>query len=572
MPVVAVLFATLLTSTATRYGYHRDELYFLAAGRHLDWAYSDQPLITPLLARAMSAIDADSLLLLRVPAILAATLVVVCAGLMARELGGGRGAQTLAAAAVASAALLMGAGHTLSTVVFDLATWAVICLLMLKLLRGNPVPASEGAPPAPNSGGGTEREGADRVARVRREGDESGGEGSAGRVVAGRWRRRVGRVERTGGESGRGDGAGRGDAGRWGRLVGSRLSDGGDRSVPGAARWWLVIGVVVGIGLENKFLLIFPAAALLVSLLLVGPRKVFATKYFPASIGIAVALWLPWLWWQARNGWPQLELSRAIAGGSSGTSNSPIMFVLLQFGLMGPLLVPLWVFGWWRLWRESRYRAVALSYVVLFVLFAVTSGKAYYLGNMYPILLAAGSVPVAAWAGRRRIRSAAVGSVVTVNAVLGALLFLPVLPVATLKDSPVLAVNYDAGETVGWPEFAREIGEVRAKLGADVAILTANYGEAGAIERYGAPYNLPTPHSGHNSYWWWGPPSDTASVVIAVGIPRERLAHLFADIEAAGRIDNGRALDNDEQGRPIFLCRAPRAPWSELWAQVKHLS
>ncbi|MFC9434937.1 hypothetical protein [Nocardia sp. NPDC057030] len=47
---------------------------------------------------------------------------------------------------------------------------------------------------------------------------------------------------------------------------------------------------------------------------------------------------MPYLMWQARNGWPQWQMSRAIAGGSSGTPDSPIMFVLLQFGLIGPLL------------------------------------------------------------------------------------------------------------------------------------------------------------------------------------------------------------------------------------------
>ncbi|MFI6168792.1 glycosyltransferase family 39 protein [Nocardia sp. NPDC051052] len=496
MPIVAVLFAAVLFAGAPRYGYHRDELYFLAAGRHLSWGYPDQPPLTPLIAKAMAAIDPDSLFILRLPAVLAATLVVVCAGLMAREFGGGRGAQALAAVAVASAAVVMGTGHVLSTAVFDLAAWSVVSLMVLKLIRGAP-------------------DEADRLAE-------------AGPIRRKAW---------------------------W--LSGPR--------------WWLVIGLAIGVGLQNKLLLIFPVLALLVSMLVFGPRKLFATKFFPMAIGIAVLLWLPYLVWQTRNGWPQWEMSRAIAGGSSGTSDSPIMFVLLQFGLIGPLLVPLWAFGLWRLARDSRYRAFAVAYALLFLLFAATGGKAYYLGGMYPIMLAAGAVPFAAWLGQRRIRWAAVSFVVALNVISSAVLFLPVLPISMLKDSTVLGINYDAGETIGWPEFTREVGEARARLGGDVAILTANYGEAGAIERFGGPYHLPKPHSGHNSYWWWGPPNDTATAVLTVGLNRDYLTRFFADIQPAGRIDNTRDIDNDEQGAPLFICRNLRAPWSELWPAAKHL-
>ncbi|MFI7670886.1 hypothetical protein [Nocardia sp. NPDC049526] len=569
--VVAVLFAALLTAFATRYGYHRDELYFLAAGRHPDWGYPDQPPLTPLLARAMSAIDADSLLLLRLPSVSAATFVVVAAGLMARELGGGRGAQVLASVAVASAAMVMGIGHLLSTASFDMAAWVLVCLLVLVLLR-----TSEGWG-ADRNGRGLEANGyvdggglaaSDEHAGVGGRAAPNECAGAGGRVGPDGYEGVDGRV----GPDDRAGVVGRTASDERGG-VGGRVWPEGRAGVGGLGpRWWLGVGLVVGIGLQNKVLLIFPVAALVLALVLVGPRKIFATKYFPMAVGLAVVIWLPYLLWQWRNGWPQWEMSRAIAGGSSGTSDSPVTFVLSQFGLMGPLLVPLWAVGLRRLWRDPRLRAFPVAYAVLFVVFLVSGGKAYYLGGMYPLLLAAGAVPVAAWLGNRRARWVAVGSVIAVNAIVSALLFLPVLPVAALKDSPILAINYDAGETIGWPQFVRRIAEVRATLGPDVAILADNYGEAGAIERFGGEYGLPTPHSGHNSYWWWGPPSDAASVVIVVGLDRDRLTGYFAEVEPAGHIDNGLGIHNDEQGQPLFICRKPRASMSEMWPAAKHLS
>ncbi|MFC6011164.1 glycosyltransferase family 39 protein [Nocardia lasii] len=470
MFVVASAFALILLATSARYGYHRDELYFLTAGRRLDWGYPDQPPLTPAIARVLSWIDPDSLPLLRLPAVVAATVVVLCAGWIAGELGGGRGAKALAAATVASAALVQGAGHLFGTTVFDLAAWSLICLLVLRMLR------------------------------------------------------------------------------------------------TGDVRWWSAIGLVVGLGLQNKVLLIVPVCALAVGLVSTGQRKLFATRYFAAAVGIAALLVAPYLWWQASNGWPQWALSRAIAAGSSGTSDSPIMFVLLQFGLFGPLLAPLWIYGLWRLWRT--YRAFPVAYALLCVVFLLTGGKAYYLGGMYPVLLAAGVVGLTAWLRESRTRWAAVGSVVAVNAALSAVLFLPVLPVEAIPDSPTLAVNYDAGETIGWPRY---VAQIAAAYPPGAAILTANYGEAGAIERYGAEYGLPTPHSGHNAYWWWGPPPDTATEVLVVGIDPARLTDLCTGVEPTGTLDNALNIDNDEQGAPLTLCHHPRRPWSQLWPTLRTL-
>src|SRR5215469_5779470 len=112
-PVAAIAsaLAALLIGFSARYGYHRDELYFLACGRHLAWGYPDQPPFVPLLARLMSDLAPGSLVVLRLPSALASAALVILTALIAREFGAEHRAQILAAGVVAAAPLVIGAGH-----------------------------------------------------------------------------------------------------------------------------------------------------------------------------------------------------------------------------------------------------------------------------------------------------------------------------------------------------------------------------------------------------------------------------------------------------------------------------
>ncbi|HEV2369336.1 MAG TPA: glycosyltransferase family 39 protein, partial [Acidimicrobiales bacterium] len=137
-PVAAISggVVILLLVVSGRYGYHRDELYFLAAGHHLAWGYPDQPPLAPLLARVLSNLAPGSVSVLRVPSSLATGATVALGAASARELGADRWAQTLAAAVLASGGVVLGTGHLLSTATFDLLAWAVLVWLVLRLLRG----------------------------------------------------------------------------------------------------------------------------------------------------------------------------------------------------------------------------------------------------------------------------------------------------------------------------------------------------------------------------------------------------------------------------------------------------
>jgi hypothetical protein len=480
--VVAIVAAVVVTliAVASRYGYHRDELYFLAAGRHLDWAYPDQGPLTPLIARIMSAIAPDSLTVLRLPSALAAGATVLLTSQLAAELGGRRRAQSLAAAVAAVAVIVLFTGHILSTTTFDLLVWTAVTWLAVRAVR------------------------------------------------------------------------------------------------TGADRLWLVAGVVLGVGLLNKPLPAFLAAAMLAGLALSGPRRVLHSRQLWLGAVITIALCSPWVVWQAAHGWPQLAVSRSIAAGGSTSSAPWWQIIPFQALLAGPVLAPVWIAGLIRLLRDTsvRYaRFLAYAWGLLAVLFMVSGGKPYYLAGLLPVLVGAGATPLDRWldGGRRGTRRLVFGTALVVSTVAGVLIALPVLPAR--HAGPMIAANPDVGETLGWPQLVRTVAGVREQLPrtAEPVVLTANYGEAGAIDRFGPEYGLPHAYSGHNGYGLWGSPPEGAGPVIAVGFNEARLATQLRGCATVAHIDNRAGVDNNEEGQPVVICAGPRGSWAQQWPKLRRL-
>jgi hypothetical protein len=130
---LAKLLAHLLT--ASRYGFHRDEFYYLASGQHLAWGFVDQPPVVPFLALVGSELFGATPWGLRVLSAVAGAATVVVAGLLARELGGGRFAQGMAALAVLFAPLFISANTMLQTVPFDQLWWLLGALGVARAVR-----------------------------------------------------------------------------------------------------------------------------------------------------------------------------------------------------------------------------------------------------------------------------------------------------------------------------------------------------------------------------------------------------------------------------------------------------
>jgi 4-amino-4-deoxy-L-arabinose transferase-like glycosyltransferase len=136
-PVFTICTAVflLLMAVSTRYGWHRDELYFLACGRHLAWGFVDQPPFVPLVARVADVVAPGNLALLRLLPAITTVVTIVLGARIVREFGGARSAQAAGAAAVAAGGLALGAGHLLSTAVFDLTAWMALLYIACRLLR-----------------------------------------------------------------------------------------------------------------------------------------------------------------------------------------------------------------------------------------------------------------------------------------------------------------------------------------------------------------------------------------------------------------------------------------------------
>lgn len=118
-----------------RYGYHHDELYFLACGRHLALGYVDHPPLVPWIARLADELFAGSLVGLRIFPLLAGVATVFLTGLLTRRLGGGHFAQLVACLAMMVAPVYVRTTNMLHLPVFDVLFWTLAVYLVVRLIQ-----------------------------------------------------------------------------------------------------------------------------------------------------------------------------------------------------------------------------------------------------------------------------------------------------------------------------------------------------------------------------------------------------------------------------------------------------
>jgi 4-amino-4-deoxy-L-arabinose transferase-like glycosyltransferase len=135
--LVSLAFFIFHVATDGRYGFHRDELQTLDDARHLDWGFVVYPPIAPLFARLELVLFGTSLIGFRVFAALAMSAGMVLTGLMAREFGGGRQAQLLAAIAVGVSPIALAQSAVFQYVAFDFLWGVAATYFLVRLLRSD---------------------------------------------------------------------------------------------------------------------------------------------------------------------------------------------------------------------------------------------------------------------------------------------------------------------------------------------------------------------------------------------------------------------------------------------------
>jgi len=494
--LIALTVAKLVFQLATHrgYGIFRDELYYLACAAHPDWGYVDHPPLSIWLLWLQTALFGDSLLALRLLPAIAGAGAVLVAGLLARELGGGRRAQRLAAAAAFCSPYLLATSHFYSMNVFE---WLFISLLAL--------------------------------------------------VAA--------------------------------RILGR-----------GMQRGWIVFGALAGLALLNKLLVGVFAVGLVGGMLLGPERRELARPGIYLGGALAALLLAPYVVWQLLNDWPTLEFM-ARAGAEKIWPITPLELLTGNIVLVGPLTLPLAVWGLAALLSAESlrpFRALGLGFLISFAVFAFVGAKVYYLTPHFAVLLAAGAVALERWSDRPRHRWGLGAAAIAVT-----LATIVVLPAAVplLSEERLIAwtaalgveeprtENHERGalpqvyaDMHGWRALTDRVEQVVASLAPDerneVVIVTSNYGEAGALEYFGRERDLPPVVSFHNNYWLWGNAGWTGGTVITVGIPPERAAAWFNQIEDRGTLDCEWCMPF-ERAAHILVVREPRLPPDEIWRRMR---
>lgn len=346
-------------------------------------------------------------------------------------------------------------------------------------------------------------------------------------------------------------------------------------------RWWLWIAAFTGVGVMAKYTVVFFLAALLAGFVLTPARRYLASRWFLFGCGLTLLIALPNLLWQVHHNFISLHFLEHIHARDLriGRGSARDFWVFQALLCANPFALPLTIAGVVAAWRSLRYRALSIAFVLTILSFALTQGRGYYTAAVYPAVVAFGAVAIMRWVSGwrpvlRRTVVVVLWSGILAFGVYATCVLVPIASDGALKDF-ALARSEDLREEQGWDTFVQTIANVRDTLTpaqrASLGIVTANYGEQGAVEVLGRSYGLPAPIGLTNSAWLRSYPTPQPATLIVTGLDFDDANDEFTDCRAAAQVPYAAHLNNEESKyHPyIFVCGSPRLPWPEFWKKYQ---
>ncbi|WP_084654294.1 ArnT family glycosyltransferase [Nocardia altamirensis] len=480
-----MLAAIALTVTLTRYEFFGDELYFLAAGRRLAFGGADQGPLVPMVAHLTQLAAPGSPLALRIPVVVLSVAGIVVSAAIAREFGGGRLPQIVAAAAYATSPFMVNQSAMLSTFAFDATFLAVVTWLLARWVR--------------------------------------------------------------------------------------------------TRQDWLLFaaGIVAAIDIQVKWLIPVAWVCLGIGVAVSGPRAMLRRPALWFGSAVFAAAGIPGLVWQSAHGWPQLAMGSVVGAEQDATGGGRIGCVVQMVGLAGLLGALLLAFGIWGVFRVQSlqpYRFLVPAFLIYAWLIALSDGRPYYIGGMFPVAFAAGAVSLSGVDAGRWARITGIPVLaISVTTVVAALTMVP-LPGSWLRtpiDTPSqLVQRVSLYGTEGWSQLTETVDDAYRTLTPieqlDTVIITQNYWQASALEEFGKPYHLPAIYSPNRGFGYFGAPPDWVSTVLYVGADNAAAAlHTdFASVEPVALLDEHLGIPGINRKITVWKCERPTHPWSQTWTHM----
>jgi 4-amino-4-deoxy-L-arabinose transferase-like glycosyltransferase len=337
-------------------------------------------------------------------------------------------------------------------------------------------------------------------------------------------------------------------------------------------RYWIYLGVTLGIGLEVKYTIAGLILGIGVAIVLTPSlRNELRTKYPWIAGASALLIWTPNLAWQVVEGFPTL----IYLANHSGSGGGPVTY-LIQFGVYFFFLLPVWLAGMISLFRSPQLRPIGIACAVPLLLFLFV-GKSYYAAGTIPVALAQGLMALSR-VKRPRLRSGLQIGVVVASVLEFAVFFflvVPVTPPDRIHATRLDTVNEVFADSVGWDGIAKQVTTIYNDLPpaerGNTVIISAYYGVPGALQVYDHPGNVPEAISPQLSDWYWLPSNLTATNAVMVDYKPSEVAWMCTSPTLITNLIVPYQVAGLEQGAPVTFCPL-KGPVSQFWGRLRNFS